>query len=143
MDGENDLEAITRLESAARGTFGWQVRLQRRGERFGRFFADRRHGGVEESLAAARGWRDALVQRLDEVAAARVCARSPRNSSGVVGVSRVVVSGRAGVEYFFWQATWCPAPGERRSVRFSIRRHGEDGAYRLALEARGGAIGDL
>lgn len=141
MDGESESGAmswISRIESEANGTFGWQVRMQRRGERVAKFFADRRHGGAAAALESARLWRDAVRRRLEEVGAARVCGSSVRNSSGVVGVSRITISGPNGLQYFFWQATWFPAPGERRCVRFSIRRHGESEAFRLAVEARGG-----
>jgi len=133
---------ISRLEQAASGTFGWQVRMQRRGMRFGKYFADRNHGGWDQSLQAARAWRDELLRRLDEEAAgSRVCALSVRNSSGVVGVARVAVSGPQGAVYHFWQATWCPEPGERRSIRFSVRRHGDEAAFLLAFKARRGGTG--
>ena len=140
MNRDLERSAITRLESPSRGTFGWQVRLRRRGQRFAKFFADRTHGGPEPSLLAARTWRDDLIQRLAESGNTRVCNPSPRNSSGVVGVSRITIAGPNGLQYYFWQATWCPSPGQRRCVRFSIRRHGEDGAFTLAVQARNSAI---
>ena len=74
---------------------------------------DRSHGSARESYEAARRWRDRLIARLQrEASAARVCQRSSRNSSGVVGVSKVAVSASNGETYYFWQATWCPQPGE-------------------------------
>lgn len=127
---------ITRLERAETGTFGWQVRFQRRGVKFGKYFADRGYGGWQESLVAARVWRDETLRRLSESETTRVCSISVRNSSGVVGVAKVAVSGPAGAVYHFWQATWCPSPGERRSIRFSVRRHGEETAFLLAVQAR-------
>lgn len=136
MSGQLDCLGITRLAQAGTGTFGWQVRLQRRGVRYAKYFADRSHGGLGEALGAAREWRDALMRRLAEDEGTRVCARSSRNSSGVVGVAKVVVAGPRGAAYCFWQATWCPSPGERRSIRFSVRRHGDQAAFRLAVEAR-------
>ena len=66
----------------------------------------------------------------------RVCRSSVRNQSGVVGVSKIRVIAANGAEYWFWQAAWCPAPGERRCVKFSIKRHGDRQAFRLAVEAR-------
>lgn len=140
MNGDQERSAIYRLEIPTRGTSGWQVRLQRRGQRFAKFFSDRTHGGPDPSLHAARTWRDSLIQRLNQSGNTRVCNPSPRNSSGVVGVSRITISSPNGLHYHFWQATWCPSPGQRRSVRFSIRRHGEDGAFSLAVSARTSAI---
>lgn len=136
MRGQADNFGITRLERAETGTFGWQVRLQRRGVKFGKYFADRGHGGWDGSLQAARAWRDEVVRRIEDNETTRVCALSVRNSSGVVGVAKVSVSGPMGAVYHFWQASWCPSPGERRSVRFSVRRHGEKTAFLLAVKAR-------
>ena len=140
-DGLEDNFGITRLARAATGTFGWQVRLRRHGVRYAKYFADRAHGGWQPSLRAARAWRDQLLAGLAAAERSRVCARSPRNSSGVVGVAKVAVRGPQGTVYHFWQATWCPSPGERRSVRFSVKRHGDQVAFRLAVAARTSGIG--
>lgn len=137
MRTPEDTYAIARIDLPGASTHGWQVRLQRRGRKYGKFFADRMHGGAREAYRVARAWRNALVERLDErEPGPRVCLKSARNSSGVVGVSKVAVSASNGEKYFFWQATWCPEPGERRCVKFSIRRHGDRQAFRLAVEAR-------
>jgi len=158
MSGQTDNFGITRLEQAATGTFGWQVRLQRRGVRFARYFADRSHGGWEESLCAARRWRDEAVRQLSAAEAARVCAPSPRNSSGVVGVTKVPASSPGGTPHQFLQPPWCPRPGGGlvvgsvrvsgwlsagggRSIRFSVRRHGDEAAFLLAVQARRAGIG--
>jgi hypothetical protein len=141
MNERADNFGITRLEQAATGTFGWQVRLQRRGVKFARYFSARSHGGWEASLRAARQWRDEAARQLPAGENPRTCAQSPRNSSGVVGVTKVAVAGRQGTTYHFWQATWCPAPGERRSIRFSVLRHGDMAAFQLAVQARRQGIG--
>lgn len=127
---------IARIELAAVGTYGWQVRMQRRGEKISRFFSDGTCGGVAEALIAARQWRDEQVTLWQQSERPRVCEPSARNASGVVGVSRVIVRASNGMTYAFWQASWCPAPGQRQSVKFSIRKHGDEIAYQLAIEAR-------
>ena len=132
----SDNFAITRMERAESSTFGWQVRLQRRGTRYAKYFADRGFGSKEGSLEAAKKWRDELLQKFAEDERARVCSRSSRNSSGVVGVSKVTITGPNGVTYYFWQATWSPSPGQRRSIRFSVKKHGELEAFKLAVQAR-------
>ncbi|MCW1887668.1 hypothetical protein OKA04_23220 [Luteolibacter flavescens] len=132
-----DTYAITRIDLPRAGTHGWQVRLQRRGVKYGKFFADRQLGGPREAYAAARQWREEVVEQFAaEEAQARICRPSPRNQSGVVGVSKIRIIAANGTEYWFWQAAWCPSPGERRSVKFSIKRHGDRQAFRLAVEAR-------
>lgn len=132
--------AIARIDLPGASTHGWQVRMQRRGIKYGKFFADRPHGGPKHSLQAARQWRDRLVNQLATRARTRICERSARNSSGVVGVSKISVVNSNGTTYQFWQATWSPAPGQRRCVKFSIKRHGDQEAFQLAVEARAEGI---
>jgi hypothetical protein len=131
-----DNYAIARIDLAGAGTHGWQVRLQRRGVKYAKFFGDRAHGGQAAGLQAALRWRNELLARFESEESARVCRRSARNRSGVVGVSRVTVTGPNGVEYLFWQATWSPSPGKRRTVKFSVRRYGDRQAFELAVRAR-------
>ena len=126
--------AITRIDLPSAGTHGFQVRLQRRGVKYGKFFADRVHGQAPLALRAAREWRNALLEQITD--RARICERSQRNSSGVVGVSKITVVAANGNSYQFWQATWSPAPGQRRCVKFSIKRYGHHRAFELAVEAR-------
>lgn len=138
-----DTYAITRMDLPGVGTHGWQVRLQRRGSRYRRFFSDSLHGGPRGSYDAALAWRDALKnQILAEDSGARVQRESARNSSGVIGVSKIRVVAANGAIYWFWQAAWCPSPGVRRYVKFSVKRHGDRQAFRLAVEARRDAIGE-
>lgn len=132
--------AIARIDLPGAGTHGWQVRIQRRGIKYAKFFADNLLGGVDPALLHARRWRDQLLERLESEDRARICQRSQRNSSGVVGVSKVTVITN-GVQYIFWQATWSPEPGKRRCVKFSIKRYGETRAFELAVKARTDAVG--
>ncbi len=126
--------AIARIDLPGAGTHGWQVRLQRRGIKYGKFFADRSHGHPDRALQAAVRWRDKLLEKVTD--RARICELSLRNSSGVVGVSKITVVSSNGNSYHFWQATWSPAPGQRRCVKFSIKRYGDNEAFQLAVEAR-------
>jgi hypothetical protein len=136
MEVPGDNRGIARLEQPRTGTYGWHVRIQRRGVKHAKYFSDRAHGGAGHSLLAARAWRDVLLERFASEERARVCGSSVRNSSGVVGVSRVTVTTSRGGVYQFWQAAWSPSPGERRSIRFSIKRHGDEVAFQLAVRAR-------
>jgi hypothetical protein len=138
--GEN--HGIARIELAGVSSFGWQVRMQCRGRKVSRFFSDRLHGNAMASLHAARQWRDEQWAAWQREQRPRVCQSSARNASGVIGVSRVMVRSGNGTIYYFWQATWCPAPGIRQSVKFSIRKYGDAVAYRLAIEARESGVGN-
>ncbi|MBB5350548.1 hypothetical protein HNR46_000776 [Haloferula luteola] len=138
-----DTYAIARIDLPDASTHGWQVRVQRRGRKYAKYFADRPCGGVRASYRAALDWRNDLLSRLEQEVrtSTRICQRSTRNSSGVVGVSKVAVSSSNGETYLFWQATWSPEPGQRRCVKFSVKRHGDRQAFRLAVEARRKGIG--
>ncbi|MDB4265446.1 AP2 domain-containing protein [bacterium] len=133
--------ALARIDLPGASTHGWQVRLQRRGVKFAKYFGDRVYGDHRRSLTAARQWRDELLTKIEASEQARICTRSARNRSGVVGVSRVTVVTN-GSTYEFWQATWSPEVGRRRCVKFSIRRYGDNEAFRLAVIAREEAVGE-
>ena len=136
MEESEDRYAIARIDLPGASTHGWQVRLQRRGQRYAKYFGDRQYGGAAGALVEARRWRDQVLAELAAVPAGRVCRVSVRNSSGVVGVSRICVSAANGESYFFWQATWSSGAGQRQCVKFSVRRYGDRQAFRMAVEAR-------
>ena len=145
-DPENHI-GISRLDQTAVGTHGWQVRLQRKGVRYGRFFSDSAWGGSEGALREAVAFRGAVIREVEETHARLKSSirshRAPaaRNKSGVVGVTRIVQRSASGVEYHFWQASWTRGDGVRRTVRYSVLKYGDHDAYQLACEARKRAIG--
>ncbi|YCM45311.1 hypothetical protein V2O64_04660 [Verrucomicrobiaceae bacterium 227] len=132
--------ALARIDLPGASTHGWQVRLQRRGVKYAKYFGDSVFGSPERALQAARIWRNDLLAKIAAREEARICTRSARNSSGVVGVSKVTVVTN-GATYEFWQATWSPEAGRRRCVKFSIRRYGDREAFRLAVVAREDGVG--
>jgi hypothetical protein len=142
VSGDDSRPGITRLDQVSVATHGWQVRIQWKGVRFGRFFSDAAWGGREAALLCAERYRDRLVARLerrrtDASASTRShTAPASRNRSGMVGVARIVQRSAAGVEYYFWQASWTAPDGTRETVRFSVQKHGEEIALTLACEAR-------
>lgn len=132
--------ALARIDLPDQSSHGWQVRLQRRGIKYAKFFSDGTHQSPAHALNNARIWRNKLLTQLNSHDQTRVCQRSSRNNSGVVGVSKVTVSGPNGSNYHFWQATWSPQPRKRQSIKFSIKRHGDHKAFNLAVQARLQAI---
>ena len=141
-ESDHNLRGITRLDQAPSGTYGWQVRIQRKGVRYGRFFSDSEWGGSDEALEVAVQYRDRIIahsERLEQsVDHSRRSHRfvGRRNNSGVVGVSRISQTSTKGVTYCFWQASWTDRDGTRRTVRYSVLKLGEDEAFRLACTAR-------
>ena len=41
---------------------------------------------------------------------------------------------------WFWVASWPLPDGRRKRVKFSVKKYGEDGAFKMALKARKDAL---
>lgn len=141
-DDDHNVRGISRLDQASSGTHGWQVRIQRKGVRYGRFFSDREWGGSDEALEVALQYRDRIIAHSERLGQSEAhSTRSHRfvgrrNNSGMVGVSRISQTSSKGVTYVFWQASWTDRDGARKTVRYSVLKLGEDEAFRLACNAR-------
>ena len=131
-------KGVIRIDSDS--THGWQVRVYRHGKTYSRLFSDRKHGGEEESFQAALAYREELQREVDAMPDAaprrRLIQRNKNNSTGVVGVSRTYKRDRRGIRHEVYAVSWNPEPGVARGTSFSIKRYGEDTAFRLACELR-------
>ena len=125
--------------SNAKGTHGYPVRLMRSGKATSKFFSDTTYKGKAKTLAAARAFRDSLVNKLGPADTGPHEEPSSRNTSGIVGVRRREAI-RETDEYtyfhYFWEASWTDANGERQKRNFSVNKYGEGEAKSLALAAR-------
>ena len=142
----DSISGINRLDQLSVGTHGWQVRIQRKGVRYGRFFSDSAWGGTREAFEKAVQYREKILshsRRLREGNTASARSRAipdQRNRSGAVGVTRILQRTN-GVEYRFWQASWTSPDGSREIIRFSVLKFGNSKAFELACEARREAMG--
>ena len=131
-------KGVIRIDSDS--THGWQVRVYRHGKTYSKLFSDRKHGGKEEAFQAAVAYRTELeeeVAALPEAAPRRrLIRRNKNNSTGVVGISRTYKRDRRGIKHEVYAVSWNPEPGVARGTSFSIKRYGEDTAFRLACELR-------
>ena len=93
-----------------------------------------RRGGPEKSLAAAIAWRDAQLSQID-VLSNHEFRRSHRasNTSGAPGV--LFIRPKSQPEGS-WQAKIKLPSGKSIAKTFSVKKHGERGAFRLAVAAR-------
>jgi len=143
MPKKNPRRNISRIEtksSSGKIYGGWEVRIQRRGEKTEKFFGDRRFDGKRHSLAAAKAFRDE-IEAASEKFSVEELARIPssRIKSGVVGVRLHKQKDSRGdyeYHYWYWVAQWTDANGRRKTKAFSIHQHGDQEAYNLACEAR-------
>lgn len=143
MARKNPRRNISRIETTKRSGQsygGWQVRMQRRGERTERFFSDLAFDGKRAALQAAKAFRDHLERQSLKFSVQELSTQpSIRNRSGIVGVRLHHQKDRRGefeYQYWYWVAQWTDGRGRRRTRSFSVHQHGDDEAFRLACEAR-------
>lgn len=122
---------ITRVDHPASRTFGYNVRIQWKGERRSRFFSDGQFGDRLAALSAALDWRNATEKELGKPRTERQVLGTTHSPSGIRGVRRV----REGFTEYY-EATWGTTAGKQGRTRFSIAKHGEKGALQLARKAR-------
>ncbi|MDZ4718155.1 MAG: AP2/ERF family transcription factor [Roseiflexaceae bacterium] len=125
---------VTRIDHPIKRTHGYTVRIAWKGAKHGKFFSDRVHGDRLGALAAAIEWRDRTERQIGKPRTEhQVVGWHSRNNTGVVGVRR---RKRGNIEVF--EATWISRGEKRKRITtcFSIARHGEKKAFKLALRAR-------
>jgi hypothetical protein len=143
MPAKNPRRNISRIETtgpSGKVYGGWEVRIQRRGEKTEKFFSDNGFGGKSKSLKEAKRFRDSLEAKLKPYKVAELSDKpSVRNRSGVVGVrlhQQKDIRGEYEYHYWYWVAQWTDAKGKRRTKSFSVHQHGDEKAHRLACAAR-------
>lgn len=127
---------LTRIDHPAKRTHGYFVRVQWKGERRAKFFSDGVHGDRLAALDAALQWRNDTERELGKPRTDQIVIGTSRSNTGILGVRRRKENG---TEYF--EATW--VAGVTKSgrtklgrTRYSIARHGEKRALRMAIKAR-------
>lgn len=143
MARKNPRRNISRIETTSKSGKiygGWEVRMQRRGERIEKFFSDLAYGGKRAALQAAKSYRDEVDLQYQKYTVKELSEKpSIRNRSGMVGVRLHQQKDRRGefeYYYWYWVAQWTDGHGRRRTRSFSIHQYGDEGAYRKACEVR-------
>ena len=119
----------------------WYARITRRRWKYAKYFHDRQHGGdTAAARQAALAWLEEMRRKLP-APVPRFDRMSRRNTSGFVGVRRVieVVKRMGGHRYYHWEGRW---ETRRAGRKFSVLRYGEDKAFLLACIARDLKSGD-
>ena len=126
-----EMYGITRYKSKSGKPLGWHIKIGRRGTVFCKSFPDQTWDGAEKALAAAKRYRDALIQRVPPLTI-REYAQAVRasNTSGVAGVQST--KKRSGM---VWTAR-IQLPGRKIITKtFSESIYGSR-ARELAIQAR-------
>lgn len=114
-------------------THGYFVRVTWKGETYRKFFSDSVHGDRLGALDAALQWRDAKEQEVGKPRSERIVVGIPHTETGIVGI-RKIVSGPWGHEAY--EANWVNEDGTIGRTSYSIVKHGQRKALRLAIAAR-------
>lgn len=139
---------ISRVDNEVSRTHGWLVTIQRRGVIYRKHFSDGVHGGKQKSFAAAKGYRDEVIAKHPPFSMREYSNIVKKNNrSGVVGVCRYCASETRDLpedkQRWFWVASWPLPDGRRKRVKFSVKKYGEEGAFKAALKARKDALKHL
>jgi hypothetical protein len=123
-----------RRHRAAKNAWCWRVRFSRRGVMYSKTFYDLACGGSRESKAQAVAWRDAQLVKIE--ALTLLDLHKQKRSNNVSGVPGVHFHKTDRQPLGFWQAKIRFHDGKSRAKAFSVRLHGYEEAFRLAVAAR-------
>lgn len=136
---------ISRVDNEVSRTHGWLVTVQRRGVIFRKHFSDGVHGSKQKSFLVAKSFRDEVIAKYPPFSMREYSNIVKKNNrSGVVGVCRYCASETRDLpeekQRWFWVASWPLPDGRRKRVKFSVKKYGEEGAFKMALKSRKDAL---
>ena len=134
-------KGVSRIDQPHKRNHGWFVRVVFQKKLFQKFFSDGVHGGRDRALHQAVQYRDDLERDLGKPRTDRVVVGlTTKNSTGVIGVQKTLKSMRQRngelVKTPVYEVTWSPEPLRVRRTSFSIRKHGDEGAFQKAFALR-------
>ena len=132
-------KGISRIENYKNRVDGWQVRLQRRSEKFSKSFKDSDYKNKDAALKAARKFHNQLCKEHPKLTPQEHAERKTVRTGEIIGVRRLLkVDKRWSEEHIYevWEAKWSHKKYQRKVRTFSIEKYGEEEAKRLAIEAR-------
>lgn len=126
------VKCICWVSKPKKGLVGWNVKTMWKGAVRQQFFGSSTYGGRRAAYAEAEVFLKSANRELGKPTTERlIYSRSKRNKSGQPGVRRVMrPSGPA------WEAYWQPRVGDIQRTCYSVKKHGESGARKLATELR-------
>ena len=132
---------ITRIDNERSRTHAWVVIIARKRKKYFGSFSDVTYHGKSKALAAAKRYRDAILAQYPPMTMKEFCSILKRNNrSGIPGVCRYVRSNKNGEQACYWIARWSPEPRKTKQKKFSVKKYGEEDAFRLAFLARKKAL---
>jgi hypothetical protein len=139
---------VSRIDSEKKNMHGWYVRIFHNGKSHAKFFNDNKSGGTEEALVDAVEYRNQLEIELGKPRTERYFVNSlhPNNNTGVPGVNRRTVKQKKRGKWYSWdvyEVTWTPQPNKLARTTVSIKKYGEEEAFRRACAIREQKMAEL
>lgn len=138
MNKEFSFKGISRIDSGS--THGWFVRAYRNKKTYSKFFSDSKFGNREKALSKAIDERDTLKKQVSKIkkkpSKRRIVQSDSRNKTGELGVSKSSKKAKNGIRYECYSVSWKPKSGNQKSTSFSIKRHGDEAALKMAIDLR-------
>ena len=133
-DDSSESAYALKHQQADKGTWYWAVDFSRHGRHYYRRVYEPKYGGSQAARVAALTWRDERLVEVKALGILEFCQKKrTSNRSGEPGVH--FLSPPAQPEGI-WQAKLKLADGTCRTKTFSVRRHGHQAAYDMAVAAR-------
>ena len=131
-------KGISRIDSGS--THGYFVRAYHSSKTYSKLFSDRKCGGKESALEQAILYRDELTTELAATPKGprkrRIVTSDSRNKTGELGVSRSTKTGPNGTKHECYSVSWRPEPKIQKCTSFSIKKYGEEDAFKMAVAHR-------
>ncbi len=131
-------KGITRIDSGT--VHRWDVKGYKNGKIYSKCFSDLKCGGKIKAQQAARQFRDELYEKLAQIPTKprgrTIISRNTRNTTGVLGVCRTARKSPTGKISEIYMVSWNPSPNVLKTTSISIRKYGEEKAFKLAVALR-------
>lgn len=138
------MKGISRID--AKGTHGWYVRIYKNGKTYSKLYSDNKYGGKDRALNFAKKARQIALETLKSIPDdnnRRLVSHDKRNKSGIIGVSKTTKINASGVKSEYFQVTWSPEKGKIRNRQWSVKKYGEEEAFRRAKEFRESVMNEI
>jgi hypothetical protein len=139
-----EMKGISRID--AKGTHGWYVRIYKNGKTYSKLYSDNKYGGKDRALNFAKKARQIALDTLKSIPddeSRRLVTHDKRNKSGIIGVSRTTKTNADGIKSEYFQVTWSPEKGKIKNRQWSVKKYGEEEAFRRAKEFRESVMSEI
>jgi hypothetical protein len=139
---------ISRIDSEKKNMHGWYVRIFHNNKSYAKYFNDNKSGGRTEALQDAVEYRNQLEIELGKPRTERYFFNSvhPKNNTGVPGVNRRIAKQKKRGKWYSWdvyEVNWTPQPNKLARTTVSIKKYGEEEAFRRACAIREQKMAEL